>query len=141
MVTTTATGNPVLQPPRRSGNADQDLSALWEWITDFYQALAVEQNTLGAVAELMNEVRGSVVLENQAVPQIPAGASAAQTVTVVGAVPGDFAIASFAPHQPGLLVSAGVVATDRVQVVMLNTTGAPIPATLGVLRLQVRAGE
>ena len=55
-MTTPDAGNLLLRPPRRTGSADSDMGALWEWMNDLYRSLALEQNTIGSVEELQAAV-------------------------------------------------------------------------------------
>ena len=57
MVTAPVTGNNILAPPRRTGNADTDLAALHEWSTDLFQALVVQSNVIGKTDTLVTALQ------------------------------------------------------------------------------------
>jgi hypothetical protein len=52
MVETSPSGNTLLRPPRRSGSEKEDVDALFDWLTDLFSALVLEQNTIGGVQAL-----------------------------------------------------------------------------------------
>lgn len=71
-------------------------------------------------------------------PSIGDAAQATTTVTVTGAVLGDFCLApSFSLDTGGLVLSGQVTASDTVTVTMRNDTGAPIDLDSGTLAAAV----
>ncbi|WP_338724874.1 hypothetical protein [Pseudomonas juntendi] len=70
-------------------------------------------------------------------PSVPAGGQATQDITVVGAVLGDFARASFSLPLQGMTLSASVTAPDVVQVLIRNGTTSAIDLASSVLRVRV----
>lgn len=71
-------------------------------------------------------------------PSIANGAQATTTVTVQGAVLGDFCLApSFSADTQGLVLSGQVTAADTVTVTLRNDTGAPIDLSSGTLAAAV----
>jgi hypothetical protein len=70
-------------------------------------------------------------------PSLTTGTQTTTTVTVTGAVLGDYALASFSLTTSGILVSATVSATDTVTVVFLNMTGGTLDLASGTLRARV----
>lgn len=66
-------------------------------------------------------------------PSLVDGAGASTTVTVSGAILGDFAIASFSSSTQGITVSANVTSTDTVTVRFQNETGGTIDLASGTL--------
>ena len=69
--------------------------------------------------------------------EIAVGASTTTTVTVSGAVLGDFVLASFSLTLGGLTMSAYVSATSTVTVVLANLTGAVVDLASGTLKVLV----
>jgi hypothetical protein len=70
-------------------------------------------------------------------PSIATGAQATTTVTVTGAVLGDYARASFSLDIAAMVVSSHVSAADTVTVVLLNMTGGTIDLASGTLKARV----
>lgn len=77
---------------------------------------------------------GSKVLATQA---ISAGAYYQTTVTVTGALAGDFVQVSFGDLNTGLTVSGRVSAADTVNVTITNITGSLINTTAATIRVAV----
>jgi hypothetical protein len=65
------------------------------------------------------------------------GASTTTTVTVSGAVLGDFVLASFSLSLGGLTMTAYVSATSTVTIVLANLTGAVADLASGTLKVLV----
>jgi hypothetical protein len=70
-------------------------------------------------------------------PSLVDGAGATTTVTVTGAVLGDYAIASFGIDLQGITVTAWVSATDTVSVRFQNETGGTLDLAQDTLRVLV----
>lgn len=70
-------------------------------------------------------------------PSLIAGAGATTTVTVTGAVLGNFALASFSLDLQGLTVTAYVSAADTVSVRFQNQTAGTLDLASGTLRARV----
>jgi hypothetical protein len=70
-------------------------------------------------------------------PSISAGASATTTVTVTGAIMGQYAIASFSNSLASLTLTAYVSAANTVTCVFHNPTGSPVDLASGTLRVTV----
>lgn len=70
-------------------------------------------------------------------PALVDGAGTSTTVTVSGAVLGDFAVASFNPSVAGLTVTADVTAADTVTVRLQNESGGALDLAAGTLRVKV----
>lgn len=70
-------------------------------------------------------------------PSLTSGTSATATVTVTGAVAGDFVMASFSRYLLGITLSAWVSAPDTVSVQFRNDTGGTIDLLSGTIRVQV----
>lgn len=68
---------------------------------------------------------------------IASGASTTTTITVSGAVLGDFVIASFSLDQAGCVLSAYVSAADTVTVVLFNATAGAVNLASGTLYARV----
>lgn len=84
--------------------------------------------------------RDTVALKNSATwdpASIANGASATTTVTVTGAVVGDFVVASFSNSLAGLTLTGYVSASDTVTAVLSNTTGSAVDLTSGTLTCKV----
>lgn len=74
-------------------------------------------------------------------PSLADGAGASTTVTVTGAILGDFAMASFSLSTQGILVTANVTAANTVTVRFQNETAGVIDLLSGTLRAcVVRSG-
>jgi hypothetical protein len=70
-------------------------------------------------------------------PNLVDAAGATTTVALVGAVLGDFAIASFSLSLQGILMTAFVSAADVVTVVLQNETGGAIDLASGTLAVLI----
>ena len=71
-------------------------------------------------------------------PLLTAGASVQTTVTVTGAVEGDYALAAFSPWSDGgVTLSVGAVAIDTVYVTFTNVTDHVIDLKAGTLKAKV----
>jgi len=70
-------------------------------------------------------------------PNISNNARDSTTVTVTGAVLGDFALASFSLDAQGIVISSYVSAADTVTVIFQNHTGSPVDLGAGTLRAKV----
>lgn len=68
---------------------------------------------------------------------VAAGASTTTTVTVSGAALGDFVMVSFSLALQGLQLTASVSATNTVEVVLSNLTGAAVDLASGTLAVLV----
>lgn len=84
--------------------------------------------------ELSTRLTGSATYDP---PSLVDGAGATTTVTVTGAILGDYAVASFSRDLQGITVTAWVSATDTVSVRFQNETGGPIDLASGTLRALV----
>jgi hypothetical protein len=74
-------------------------------------------------------------------PSMADGVGATTTVTVTGAVLGDFAVCSFSLSTQGITTTANVTAADTVTVRFQNETGGLIDLLSGTLAVRVlRAG-
>jgi len=72
-------------------------------------------------------------------PSVSSGASTTTTVSVVGAVLGNFVQAAFSLSLQGLSLEGYVSAADTVTVVLSNLTGSPVDLASGTLAVQVAA--
>lgn len=70
-------------------------------------------------------------------PNIVVAGQAVTTVSVPGAVVGDFALASFSIASPGLTITAFVSAANVVTVVLFNGTDSDVNLAAGTLRALV----
>lgn len=70
-------------------------------------------------------------------PSLVDGSGTTTAVTVTGAIPGDFAEASFTKDLQGITVTAWVSATGIVSVRFQNETGGTVDLTQGRLRVRV----
>jgi len=84
--------------------------------------------------QLANVLNGSKTYDP---PSLSTGTQTTTTVTVTGAVLGDYARTSFSLDLQGLTMSAYVSATDTVTVVTLNMTGGTLDLASGTLRVRV----
>ncbi len=85
-------------------------------------------------------VKESTILDGSATynpTNIVTGNQLLTTVTVTGAVAGDFALASFSLDLLGLKLSASVDAADTVTVIFSNTSGGDVNLASGTLRARV----
>jgi hypothetical protein len=81
--------------------------------------------------ELSTRLTGSATYDP---PSLADGAGATTTVTVTGAILGDYAVASFSRDLQGINVTAYVSAADTVSVRFQNETGGTIDLASGTLR-------
>lgn len=91
------------------------------------------------VADTRN-VLASNVLNGSATydpPSLTDGSEASTTVTVTGAVLGDFALASFSLSTQGIKLAAEVTAANTVTVNLNNKTGGTLDLASGTLRARV----
>lgn len=101
-----------------------------------FNALLEDQNEMLTTSCFM--LTGSATYDP---PSLADGAGASTTVTVTGAILGDYAIASFSLSTQGILVTANVTAANTVTVRFQNETTGPIDLLSGTLRAAViRAG-
>lgn len=84
--------------------------------------------------DVYTQLKGSKVFDT---PSIATGASTTTTVTVTGAVLGQYAKASFSLSVAGLTVTAYVSATNTVTVVFANFTGSAVDLASGTLSVVV----
>lgn len=70
-------------------------------------------------------------------PSLGDGAGTTTTVTVTGAVPGDFALVSFSLDLQGIAVTAYVSVPDTVSVRFQNETTGTVDLASGTLRARV----
>lgn len=70
-------------------------------------------------------------------PSLAAGARVSATVTVPGAQPGDFAVASFVTLNADVALSAAVTAADTVTVWFTNNGAGTVDLASGTLRVLV----
>jgi hypothetical protein len=84
--------------------------------------------------QLANVLNGSKTYDP---PSLTTGTQTTTTVTVTGAVLGDYARSSFSLDLQGLTMSAYVSAADTVTVVTLNITGGTLDLAGGTLRVRV----
>ena len=70
-------------------------------------------------------------------PNIASGASASTTISVAGAVLGNYVSTSFSLDLQGLTLSAYVSAANVVTAVLSNLTGSPVNLGSGILRARV----
>lgn len=87
---------------------------------------------LGTVS-VINTLTGSATYDP---PSLADGAGASTTVTVTGAVLGDYAVASFSLSTQGITVTANVTAADTVTVRFQNETTGVIDLASGTLRVR-----
>ncbi len=66
-----------------------------------------------------------------------AGATTSVSVTVTGAVMGDYAIASHTQNLAGCLMTAYVSAINTVTVLLLNTTAGSVNIATGTLKVAI----
>lgn len=71
-------------------------------------------------------------------PNLISGASESTTVTVAGAVVGQFVTAAFSLSLQGISLSAFVSAANTVTVVFSNLTGGAIDLGSGIIKVSVR---
>lgn len=109
----------------------------WQvWINQRFDALRAGLGTRLA-PEQAPVLQGSKVFDW---PSVVDGANSSTTVTVVGALVGDFAIASSTVALPvGVILSASVTAADTVTVVLHNESGATQDLASATLRAMVLA--
>lgn len=88
----------------------------------------------GSTWNVYGQLRGSKTFD---APSIASGASTTTTVTVTGAVLGQFATAAMSISVAGLVVSAYVSAANTVTVVFANLTGSPVDLVSGTLSVVV----
>ena len=88
----------------------------------------------GTTWDVYTQLRGSKTSD---APSIASGASTSTTVTVTGAVLGQYAIPAFSLSLSGLTVTAYVSAADTVTVVFSNLTGAAVDLASGTLTVRV----
>lgn len=86
------------------------------------------------VSDLSGVLTGSKTFDPSS---IAAGAVETTTVTVTGAVLGDFASASFSLSMGGLILVAAVTLANTVTCTFFNPTMAPIDLGSGILRVRV----
>jgi len=82
-------------------------------------------------------VGGRLVSATWSPGSVPAGGKASTTVTVPGAAMGDFVNRSFDKDLQELQLTADVVSTNLVEVVLGNLTGAAVVMPSGTLRVLV----
>lgn len=68
---------------------------------------------------------------------IAAGSSTTRTVSVAGAVLGNYAVGSLTVNSGALTISASVTAADTVTVVLANNTASPITIAVGTCKAVV----
>ena len=88
----------------------------------------------GTTWNVYTQLRGSKTFD---APSIASGASTSTTVTVTGAVLGQFATATMSINVSGLTVNAYVSAANTVTVVFANLTGSPVDLVSGTLSVVV----
>lgn len=93
------------------------------------QPLSVE---LANAADLSLEYSGSYDPASMA-----AGETTSTTVTVTGAVMGDYVIASHTQNLAGCILSAYVSAPNTVTVLLLNTTAGTVNIAVGTLNVAI----
>lgn len=101
---------------------------------------------------MVTKVRGSV-FDEPTIPDPPtflsgsgassgatlaAGSTTTRTITVTGAILGDFALASFSVDVGALSVSANVTAANTVTVVIANNTSGGITFSVGTVYASVQ---
>jgi len=69
--------------------------------------------------------------------EVAAGAKVSTTITVAGAALGDFVMRSFSLDLQELTLTADVLATNTIEVVLANLTGAAVDLGSGTLRVLV----
>ena len=69
--------------------------------------------------------------------EVAAGAKVSTTITVAGAALGDFVMRSFSLDLQELTLTADVVATNTVELVLANLTGSAVDLGSGTLRVLV----
>lgn len=111
-------------PPGKSFVTNRDGTMSLGWLTWF-----------GALTVWIQRTR--VIVTALDLPSIPAGGGAFAQVTVAGARPGDFAVASLDPADRDIAVSAQVTANDEVTVWARNYSGGAIDLAAGTLRIRL----
>lgn len=81
--------------------------------------------------------KGLVVSATYDPPSLAAGAAASANVTVTGARPGQWAMATLTTIQAGVVLKAEVTANDTVTVTLLNLTAGAVDLASGILRVRV----
>jgi len=121
--------------------ADTDIPATLARDTEVTSAIATaltpyitQTNADARYVALANVLNGSKSFDP---PSLPTGAQTATTVTVTGAVVGDFAQASFGGSLGGIILTASVDSADTVVVIFLNMTGSTIDLGSATLRVRV----
>lgn len=95
---------------------------------------AILITTDGRYVALSNVLGGSGTYDP---PSLTDGSEASTTVTVTGAVLGDFALASFSLSTQGIKLAAEVTAANTVTVNFNNKTGGTLDLASGTLRARV----
>lgn len=90
---------------------------------------------LSALLAALNGVSGSAVYDPG---NLADGQGVTTTVTVTGAILGDYAEASFSLDLQGIALTAWVSAADTVSVRFQNETGAPIDLASGTIKANAR---
>ena len=111
-------------PPGKSALADRSGTASLAWLTWF-----------GALSAWLQ--RDRVILSDVDWPSIPAGSSAYVQITVVGALVGDFAVASVDPADRDIAITAQVTAADTVTIWATNHSAGAIDLAAGTTRIHL----
>lgn len=97
-------------------------------------AASILSTTDSRYVALANVLNGSATYDP---PSLTDGSETSITVTVTGAVLGDFALASFSLSTQGIKLAAEVTAADTVTVNLNNKTGGTLDLASGTLRVRV----
>ncbi len=119
------TERPALgDPPVKSPLSGEDNKASLQWLAWFTGLIKWVQRT-------------RVFVFSVDVPSIPGGSTWTNDYTIANAVPGDFAVATLDPTNPGLFPWAQVTAANTVRVTVTNTTGGAIDLAAGSIWIRV----
>lgn len=106
--------------------------------TNFTRKNCVKSDNVGVITGRFTDVLGGLFAAlTYDPPSLADGAGVSVSVTVAGAVLGDYAVAAFTTATAGITITANVTSADTVTVRFQNETGGAIDLSSGSLRVKV----